>query len=341
MKRTRSFSESDSTKKLKKEDYLKQQHQLRVESVQRYSQKYLDHQKSKVQSSSISSLSSSSSSQTFKKPKLTLLKPRLQDETGQNLNQHHPFIEPLLPHVRLFSYTWFHLQSKKRSQLKADGKSMSFDEEIELKEKFNGDSLVVKRKWIANLLAKIRKDIVKECRLDFVDVITKKKKDTSMSTSKKPNCILTNPDQKGKIRRIDCLRQADKVWRLDLVIAVLFKGLPLESTDFDRLRKPICGENSVLCINPDHMTVRVSELDVCISDSLENLEQQRSTTAITSSYSSGSVPEYELKGIFSRHEIRDFNQKSFPKENTIAENTDTLQRFLKSPPKADFYPRIK
>ena len=124
------------------------------------------------------------------------------------------------------------------------------------------------------------------------------------------------------------------------MIAVLFKGLPLESTDFDRLRKPICGENSVLCINPDHMTVRVSELDVCISDSLENLE--RKTTG-TSSYSSSSVPEYELKGIFTRNEIRDFNQKSFPRENTMAQNTDTLQRFLKSPPKplADFDPQIK
>ena len=142
--------------------------------------------------------------------------------------------------------------------------------------RIKNESPNVKIKWAVRLLIKLRKDIQNSYQNDLIDIIIEAARSNENNSSKcasaiiENKCVLTNSDMKGKMRRIDCLRQSDKVWRLDLVMIVLFKGIPLESSDGERVEKlPEC-KNPQLCINPNHVMLNIRDLEIFLANFIKN-----------------------------------------------------------------------
>uniref|UniRef100_A0A0N5BG55 CTF/NF-I domain-containing protein n=1 Tax=Strongyloides papillosus TaxID=174720 RepID=A0A0N5BG55_STREA len=170
-------------------------------------------------------------------------------------NDYHPFVHKLLPFVKEFSYVWFHLQAYKRKLIKCKGPKPSMNDLIKQKVEIMNTSRKDKELWAVQLLTKLRRDIKPDYRDKFLESIAKKNY----------SCVISNPDLKGKMRRIDCLRKADKVWRLDIVMVILFKGIPLESTDSERIQRSNSCHDPELCVNPYHMTIVSRELDLYLA----------------------------------------------------------------------------
>lgn len=212
---------------------------------------------------------------------------------------YHPFIEQCLPKVKPFAYTWFNLQARKRKYYKKHEHKMTNELLRENKEELENQPYETKKKWASRLLAKLRKDIKQEYREEFISAVTGKEN---------TECVISNADQKGKMRRIDCLRQADKVWRLDLVMMILFHATPLESTDGERLGHINRCKYKTLCVNPTHICIVAKELDLFLSNYLPQGGME-------------GEPNISKSGVFNRKELDRFaraiktNQRPHPYYN--------------------------
>ncbi|KAL3316736.1 hypothetical protein Ciccas_004615 [Cichlidogyrus casuarinus] len=110
---------------------------------------------------------------------------------------------------------------------------------------------------VVNLLKKLYKELPPENVLWFLKCWL-----CSADTVAFPDkCVISRGDAKNRMRRIDCGKGSDKVWRLDTIVGMLFHGLPMSSTD-TAMMIHTCKND--LCVRPQHLRFRANSVSLVV-----------------------------------------------------------------------------
>ncbi|KAM7533217.1 hypothetical protein Aperf_G00000121282 [Anoplocephala perfoliata] len=110
---------------------------------------------------------------------------------------------------------------------------------------------------VVNLLKKLHKELQADSVLKFIKCWL----GDPEALNDPDSCVLSRPDAKGRMRRIDGGKGSDKVWRLDTIVGMLYHGLPMSSTDTN-IMVHTCAQE--LCVRPQHIRFRASSVALVI-----------------------------------------------------------------------------
>jgi hypothetical protein len=103
-------------------------------------------------------------------------------------------------------------------------------------------------------------------------------------------------------------------------MVVLFKGIPLESTDGERLEKCANCESPALCVNPYHISIAVRELDLFLSNYIFTSDPEKPEELKATENDIKANEGIWGTGVFSAFELRSLTKPS------IVQNTECVLR---------------